>query len=93
MKHKSTLIWFAKSCHLCLPLSVQENCANVAAARLMSKQLQWIQDIEVGTGQILLPYGMPDKQYQKEAVYNTSKVQYMHDIKGEGHIPPRPVLI
>ena len=27
-----------------------------------------IQDIEVGTGQILLPYGMPDKQYQKEAV-------------------------
>ena len=41
---------------------------SVAAARLMSKQLQWIQDIEVGTGQILLPYGMPDKQYQKEAV-------------------------
>ena len=33
---------------------------------------------------------MPDKQYQKETVdiYNTSKVQYMHDIKGEGHIPP-----
>ena len=33
---------------------------------------------------------MPDKQYQREAVYiyNTSKVQYMHDIKGEGHIPP-----
>ena len=46
--------------------------------------------IEVGTGQILLPYGMPDKQYQREAVdiYNTSKVQYIHDIKGEGHIPP-----
>ena len=40
---------------------------------------------------------MPDKQYQREAVYiyiyNTSKVQYMHDIKGEGHIPPQPVLI
>ena len=33
---------------------------------------------------------MPDKQYQREAldIYNTSKVQYIHDIKGEGHIPP-----
>ena len=68
--------WYTHHCseysaqlHLCLPLSVQANCANVAAARLMSKQLQWIQDIEVGTGQIVLPYGMPDKQYQKEAVY------------------------
>ena len=39
---------------------------------------------------MLLPYGMPDKQYQREAldIYNTSKVQYIHDIKGEGHIPP-----
>ena len=37
-----------------------------------------------------MPYGMPDKQYQKEAIdiYSTSKVQYMHDIKREGHIPP-----
>ena len=38
---------------------------------------------------------MPDKQYQREAVYiyNTSKVQYMHDIKCDVHIPPQPVLI
>ena len=51
-----------------------------------------IQDITVGTGQHVLSYGRPtpDEQYQKEAVdiYNTSKVQYMHDIKHEGHIPP-----
>ena len=32
------------------------------------KYKQWIQDIMVGTGQNVLPYGMPDKQYQKEAV-------------------------
>ena len=54
--------------YLCLTWSVKANCANVAAVRLMSKLLTIIQDIEVGTGQIVLPYGMPDKQYQKEAV-------------------------
>ena len=45
--------------------------------------------------QIVLPYGMPDKHYQREAVdiYNTSKVQYIYYVKGEGHIPPQPLLI
>ena len=28
--------------------------------------------IEVGTGQIVLPYGMPDKQYQQKPAYSAT---------------------
>ena len=67
--------------------SAQENFANVAAARLISKQLTMKAGYKVSTEHKLLLYGMPDKQYQKESVdiYNTSRVYYMHDVKCEWH--------
>ena len=46
----------------------------MTTARLMSKQS--IQDIDICSGHILLPYGMLDKQCQKETIdiHNTSKL-------------------
>ena len=78
---------------LYLPWSVQANCANVAAARLMSKLLRINSRYNGWYGaKCIAVWPMPDKQHQKEAVDvyrpNTSKVQYIHDIKAEGHIPP-----
>ncbi len=54
---------------LFLPWSVQANCTSVAAARLMSKLLTMNSGCRSWYREILLPYGMPDKQYQREALY------------------------
>ena len=88
--------------HVCMNVQLQGTkrifmfameCASklhkLAAARLMSKLLTMNSGYRgwYRANFIAVWYA---RQYQREAldIYNTSKVQYIHDINGEGHIPP-----
>ena len=71
-----------KKWYVCLPRSVQANCANVAAARLMSKLLT-MNAIYNGwyRAKLFAVYYARQAIPKRSHIYNTSKVQYMHDIK------------
>ena len=67
------------------------NCANVAAARLMSKLFTMNSGYRGWYRANFIAVWYARQSIPKRSriyIYNTSKVQYMHDVKGEGHIPP-----
>ena len=64
---------------------------NVAAVRLMSKLLTMNSGYRSWYRANFIAVWYARQAIPKRSlryIYNTSKVQYIHDIKGEGHIPP-----